>query len=794
MRLVQSGPRDAGIIICGESPGKTEDQTGVPFSGASGELLNSLLSRADLSRSDCFVTNVTHVRPPDDKFEWFIKPKPRIEFAQGVVQLKQDIDEIKPNLVIALGSWPLRILTGKIGIDKWRGSILESTLCPPTKVVGTYHPAYVLRMWDFKGVVEFDLRRCAKESLSRDVSRPVRNLLLEPSRADTPWLVDELRQAEWLACDIECTETDSGWRLACVGFADRPDRAVVWPCNEPWQTQAIKELCESETKKVFQNGSFDVTVLAENGISVPLQTYQWDTMLAHHSLFTECAGGSDELSGRLGKKSQAAIKKGLAFQTSIYTTEPFYKDDGKIWKQTGDLQMFYRYNALDAAVTREIRDRQEEQLEEFGTREVLAHEMSLVEPLLAMTKRGILIDMEQRKSLHEKFDREVTLLQAAVDQIAGAPLNAKSPKQMQEFLYVKLKLPVKRDRKTKNPTANKDTLLELAQKYNHPVLRMVLEIRQRRDFIERYLTAAVDSDGRMRCSFDITGTRTGRLSSRQSIYGSGTNLQNIPARKPEGEAIRRMFIADPGMAFVYCDLSQAEARIVAHLAEAQGLIDLFADPTRDVHKENAARIFGKPLNAITFEERYCAKRVLHASNYGMEAEKLMLVVNEDAATTGVRLSLAQAQNLLTRYWMLYPEIKETYWRRVEAELRSTRTLVTPFGRKRLFFGRWDDKLLREAYAYIPQSTVGDLLNKGLVRCYDMIELAGKAQLLLQVHDSILVQCPIDQVRSVADMMQTCMAIPITINRRTFTIPSDAKTGINWGTQNKDNPNGMREIE
>src|ERR1041384_4036543 len=110
MRLEQSGPRDVGIIICGESPGKTDDQTGVPFSGASGELLNSLLSRADLSRSDCFVTNVTHDRPPDDKFEWLITPKTRIEFAQGVVQLKQDIDEIKPNLVIALGSWPLRIL------------------------------------------------------------------------------------------------------------------------------------------------------------------------------------------------------------------------------------------------------------------------------------------------------------------------------------------------------------------------------------------------------------------------------------------------------------------------------------------------------------------------------------------------------------------------------------------------------------------------------------------------------------------------------------------------------------
>src|ERR1043166_8931772 len=588
LRLIQQGPRDAKIVLVGEAPGGTEEQTGTPFSGGSGELLNRMLDRVGLQRSSCFITNVCHTRPPGNDFSWFLKPKPRPELVLGLVQLKQDIEEIRPNLVIALGGQSLRFLTGKQGIDKWRGSILEATLVKPTvKVIGTYHPAYCLRVWDYKAVVEFDLRRCAKESVSPNIRLPQREFLLSPSREETIRLVSELLNAKWLSVDIECFETETGWRLACCGFSDVPSRAITWPYDEPWQRDAIKTLCESSVAKVFQNGSFDVTVLSENGIRVPPSTFRWDTMLAHHALFTECAGGDDEMSAMSkGAKKQAALKKGLGFQTSIYTKEPYYKDDGKLWKETGDLQMFWRYNALDAAVTREIRDVQEKELTEFGALNVLEHEMSLVEPLLAMTKRGVKIDMALRDSLKTQMEVEIGRLQAALDIAAGSPVNVKSPKQMLELLYQKLNLPVKRHRETKNPTANKDAIVELAEKHGHPMLLAVLKIRQRRDFVERYLAATVDSDGRMRCSFDITGTRTGRLSSRKSIYGSGTNLQNIPARKPEGEAIRRMFVADSGMVFVYRDLSQAEARIVAYLAEAKGLIELFEDASRDVHREN----------------------------------------------------------------------------------------------------------------------------------------------------------------------------------------------------------------
>lgn len=805
MRLIQTGPRNAKIVIVGEAPGATEDSSGVPFSGGSGELLTRMLSAAGISRAECFITNVCHVKPPKNDFKWFLKPANRSILLEGLLTLKKDIEEIRPNLVIAFGSYPLQFLTGKVGIAKWRGSILESTLVKGVKVIGTYHPAYILRIWDYKAVAEFDLARCSTEALTPTISLPQRNLILAPPREALHPLMPQLLAANWLAVDIECWERPDGtWQLACVGFSDKADRALVLPCEEPWQMDAIKELCGSSVPKVLQNGTFDKTVLEDNGIS--LNNFKWDTMLGHHSLYAESASGQDEMSVLGGKKKQAAIQKGLAFQTSIYTREPFYKDDGKLWKKTGDVMMFYRYNALDAAVTREIRDVQDREIGEFGVTQVIAHEMSLVEPLMAMTKRGIKIDLAKRQELKEMYDTQIGRLQTVLDAAAGGPTNVKSSKQIQELLYVKLGLPIKRNKDSGNPTGGKDALVELAEKYNNPILHTILRIRQRRDYQERYINAQVDADGRIRCAFDITGTRSGRLSSRKSIYGSGTNLQNIPARKPEGEMVKRMFIADEGKVFVYRDYSQAEARVVAYLAESEGLIELFNDPNRDIHCENAQRIFGKSTaklvsdgGDITEEERYLAKRVVHAANYGMGPKRLVELVNEDAESTGIRIDFSRAKMLIERYFLLYPEIRERWWKRVENEIRYSRTLNTPFGRKRIFYGRYDEKLMREAYSYEPQSTIGDLCCTALVRCYWQVEkeIEG-AELLLNVHDSIMMQCYERDVQAVALAMEEAMRIPVTIGERTLIVPTDCKVGRNWGSRPKkhpeENPGGLISLE
>ena len=817
VKLYQEGPRNAKIVIVGESPGTKEVQIGRPFLGGAGELLNRALSNAGLDRAEIFATNLCHVQPPGNKFEWFHKKANRSHYEFGVMRLLLDLMAIRPNLVIALGTEPLFALTERKGITKWRGSILPCTLVPGLKVIGTYHPASALRTYTQKAMIEFDLRRAAEQRFSPHIRYPSRWLLLPSSTWSRPGLVwenmnlmpdhekiaAEMLKAEWLAVDIECYQkADGSWEMACCGFSDRPDRALVLDWKIPSQRALIKMLCESPVAKVLQNGTFDATVLADNGIK--LECFAWDTMLGHHTLLPECASGEDDLSNlRAKRKNVNTFKKGLAFQTSFYTEEPFYKDDGKVWQKTGDEMMFHRYNGLDCCVTREIRDVQWEQIVKRKLTGVFVHEMSLVRPLMRMTARGIRIDMKMRADLRKRFEADIVRMAEELTKVAGGEVNVKSSKQAQEFLYGKLGLPVQYNKKTGRPTADKFAVSALAQKHKHPVLLGLLRIRERRDFIERYLDAVVDADGRMRCAFEITGTNTGRLSSRQSLYGSGTNLQNIPARRADGRLIRRLFIADPGKVLLYPDYSQAEARLVAHLARCTKLIELFDDPTRDVHSENAARIFNISLDKVGKDslERFLAKQGVHAGNYGQGPADMAARINAETEVTGISVTVADCAGIQSRVHAIYPEVRENYWRETETELKRSRKLTSPFGRERVFYDRWDDKLLRTAYAYKPQSAVGDLCCKALVKVFHELEL-GKpewgVELFLNVHDALLLQCNRENVAEVSEAVQECMRIPVPINGKDVYIPTDVKVGLNWDIFNKkdpnDNPGGLRSLE
>jgi uracil-DNA glycosylase family 4 len=803
VRLIQSGPRDARVVIVGEAPGGQEMAAGKPFVGGSGELLNKMLDNANkgvpydqqLRREHCFITNICHIQPLSNNFAWFMKKENQPILLHGIVQLKKDLAELKPNLVIAFGDQPLQVLTGKQGISKYRGSILPSSLVPGLKIIATYHPAFCLRMYDYKAVVEMDLKRCIGDSWFRDLKHPSRKFYLDPSGLERSTLIEEMYNAPELAVDIECVEQSDGtWRLTCVGFSDRADRALVICVRGPEDRADIARLCGSPGRKILQNGTFDQTVLRGNGIE--LTGFYWDTMLAQHSLYPECAGASDETSTLTeSKKRQSAIGKGLGFLVSINTREPYYKDDGKVAASVGDLQEYMLYNAKDAACTREIRDVQQLDLDKYGTTCVMEHEMDLVQPTIKMTARGILIDKKLRKSMSEELDGEINNLQAFLDGTLGHSVNPKSPKQVQHLLYEELKLPIKRN-SDGNPTGNKDAIIELAEKYGHPILLTILAIRERRDILERYLQTPIDADGCMRCSWDITGTRTGRLSSRPSIFGSGQNLQNQPVK------VRRCFVARPGKIFIGRDYKQAEAWVVAYEAEEEALIELLNDPKRDIHKENANLVYACGVDNVTGEQRYLAKKTTHSANYGVGVDKTVKIIAQEAkgswgrSGTGITATHSQVKRILDTYFLRYPNIKGVYWREIREELRRSRTLTNCFGRKRTFFGRWesedDSKFLNAAYSYKPQGAVGDLCCKALVECDREIP---EADMLLNVHDFLMMETDVANVEVVAEKMAQCMAIPMTIKGRTFTIPSDCKVGYNWGDYDaKENPKGMRKLE
>lgn len=810
-------------MIVGEFPSKQDVQENTPFSGGVGAVLNKMLGRANIYRHECFITYVAHERPEisgsyQPTFANYMNKTNQLRLFQGIIQLKKDIEEVQPNIIIALGDGALKILTNKVGIGKWRGSLLPCTIAAGHKVVGTYTPMFVIQTYDYKAIVEFDLIRARKESKNRLIEYPARTIYMPDGwvtrRVGTEWtvqqepydvneLIEELLRADWLSTDIECYQTPSGtWELACVGFSDTHDRALVLAADSGTNMALIRRLCESSVPKVMQNGTFDYTVLSEVGIIC--ENFTWDTMLAHHALYAESASGDDEMAALRGKKRQSAFAKGLAFQTSIYTKEPFYKDDGKLWKIDGDKNMFYRYNGLDCCVTKEIRDVQAVELPAHpGGMQMFKHSMGLVHPVIRANKRGLKVDLASRASMKKKYLDEIGRLQQVLDIFAGGPLNVKSTPEVQALLYDKLKLPkqYKKRKKAdgtfhKTVTADKDALNELAAKHVNPALLTILKIRERRDLIERYLDVKLDDDGRMRSSVDLTGTRTGRLAYRASLSGSGTNLQNQP------EELRQMYIADDGMVFIYSDYSQAEARVVAHYAQCRGLIELFEDPTRDIHCENAARIFGRRFPKLVEhggdvlpEERYLAKRVVHASNYGMGPDRLVQIVNQDAETTGVRIDLEKAKFLLDMYFAIYPELKFNFWRGVEAELAQSRTLINPFGWGRVFYGRLDNQTAKnEAYAHKPQSTVGVLCGEAWIRADEGFKNTG-GEVLVNVHDALLSQVPVKELDSSIEIIRNAMDIPLTIHGNTFKIPVDFQVGYNWGHKGKDgsNPRGLQKV-
>jgi DNA polymerase-1 len=516
--------------------------------------------------------------------------------------------------------------------------------------------------------------------------------------------------------------------------------------------KCIKELMANpKIKFVAQNAQYDMTYLLDKwGVRCKL----WmDTMIAFHCVYPE-------------------MRKSLAFLTSIYSKRPYYKDDGG---QGNTPEQEWIYNCKDTCVTYEVAIEIRKEMEEFGTLSFYEeHANQLIEPLMQMQRRGILIDLVKRERLDKELTLKIEELQTRLNKAVGKELNVNSPKQIKELLYEDLGLPPiygwgkKAGQKAKVLSADEDAIEQLQKKTSNPVLGIILEIRGLVKLLGTYVKAELESNSRICCSYKITGTETGRLSSTKSIYGRGTNLQNIP-REP---SIRSMFIADPGYLLVNADLSQAEARIVAYIAQEERMIRVF-ETGEDIHTYNASIIFNKHPRDILPSERQTAKNRVHGANYGIGPAKAAKL----AGTTE-----AKALEDLNKYKARFPML-EVWWRSVEEQIARSRVMSNYFGRRRMFFGRWGADLIREAIAYYPQSTVGDLLNLGIIRSFPALPQGW--ELLANNHDAVLAQVPEEtDDMHIYKWFKHYYEIPLEIFGRRFTIPIDLKKGKSWGEMKK----------
>lgn len=751
-------------MLVGEAWGAEEARVKKPFQGLAGKVLDGILEEVGIPREECYITNVLHEKPLNNNFgTYYIKEKgkkvPSPKLLRGYERLRREIESVKPNVIVPMGNEAMKAVLGFDGVMNWRGSVLNPL--GKGKVIPTIHPAAVLREWTYRVAVVNDFERIRKEGESDGRHRVDRILKINPTFQEAIQAIQEAQEAEWCAFDIE-VETGE---ITCIGLSYELNKAICIPLargfnrkmwrgeNEFWTEEesrelhgALRGLLESESpKKIAHNGMFDVEWIESClGIKVLLQ---FDTMLAFHCLCPE-------------------LPKALAYLVSIYTDHPYYKYQIK----TDDPDVYWRYNATDACVTFECamdlnRELSEQRLDSF----YYSHIHSLVIPLLNMQNKGVRFNTVKCKELKSKYHSDIIKLQNKLNKAVGHELNIGSPKQMTEWLYDELKLPKKyRTRKaTGNKTlaADEEALNEIYIKHPLESIRTVLSIREKKKTLSTYLSVKLDGDKRIRCSYNITGTETGRLSSSATSRRTGTNLQNIP----DG-VIRDLFIPDEGKVFVNADLSQAEARVVACLADEIRLIELF-ESGGDIHRKNASTIFKVKEKEVTNGQRDLAKRVIHASNYGMGYRTF-------SRTAGI--PQVEAKRLLAQYFATYPRIK-LWHMEIQSVLKRTRTITTPLGRRRVFFNRWGDSLVKEALAFVPQSTVADIVSQGLI-CLDKLG----TEILLQVHDSVLVQCLNTPrcIKTTVNSIRRCMEIPVEINKKKLVIPVDFKVGYSWGKMRK----------
>ena len=532
MRLVgASGDKRARYVIVGEAPGEDEELRGVPFIGQSGRLLWRLFGQCGITRDQCYVTNCFKERPPNNDVDFFYQDKRNTklkpEYEHYYHELIAELAETTANVIVALGGTPLSMLTGNYGITKWRGSIQESNVLPGRKVIATFHPAHLFNAWDNLPLVIADGRRIKGDSTFPELRLPVRYATVLKQKSQVLGLLKELAELEIFGSDIETTMPGNAAQpyntlILSIGFSKNTEEGFCIPFVGPhgrifsyaeeaaiWQ--AIGRLMHMpRPRKIFHNGSFDYGILGRAIGIRPVNVE--DTIIMMRTAY-------------------AMLPKYLATCASLFTREPYWKDDSKAIKNVRDWGKFWEYNTKDCTVMQEVYEVLLQHLHQKDLYHVYKRDRALTYgPLCEMMMRGIAYDTtglaQYRKDL-------VTKIETAKDQLnilAGHEINVNSPKQLCDFLYNQLGLPeqYKRGKHERKLTADDAAIAKLYLSYTKPELELIRKIKKMNTELSRYVDMEVDQiTGRVHCQYKPE-PYTGRLSSAASPWGAGTNFQNLP--------------------------------------------------------------------------------------------------------------------------------------------------------------------------------------------------------------------------------------------------------------------------
>lgn len=813
------GPAPTDVMLIGEAPGANEEREGRPFVGETGKLLtNDLLPLLGLNRSQVRITNACRCRPPGNR-----TPE-SAELLQCRKYLIQEIQQVQPKLVILLGASALEATLGLKGIQKHQGQLLQTPEFPGVTFIATYHPASLWRTWENIQPIKSYMVKGMQYLRGNLKIPPAGDYRVCHDADDAADLCKFLKDGPRFAFDTETTGlnfAEDG--VLCFSFSNAPGTGWVIPIYQQYQRSHwvpevrkevlgyIKELLESDTPKVAQNGIFDLLFCKAIGIEV--KNYDFDTMLASHLIDENLPHDLDTLinlytgipnySNELGKSWDAAKKRYKQSQTKKFedkNLQALYQNNGLNYGLIPNEEL-WKYSAADADATLQVAEVLEPMLKEQGLTDLF---QNLVMPMTRVITRlrwnGILVDQQEMFRLQDLAEKSVEGFQNGIEShltlVLDEPVtdfNTRSSKQMKEMLIDRLGWPVIKKTPKDAPSFDEEAMIAYRDHHKRHSAGMILEMRGEQKKISTFLAGSdrksgivkhIWEDGKVHPDYKMHVARTGRLSATDPA------IHNISR---EG-GLRSCYIPPPGWWWVELDYSQLELRVLACESKDLQLNQWFAEGL-DVHRMVAAGILGKPPEDVTDEERVKrGKNINFGIIYGQTPWGL---------AEALGCSSDDAKTFIDLYFQRLPGVKK-YFDRVHRGIYHDGKLTNAFGRIRHLYGvqLYDPSrhatmsesmrkevaskrahIERQAVNCPIQSAGSDILNLACIRIDPKLE-SFQSVYVHHHHDALHLNCPPDELLEVVKIVKGEMEAPVP-EYDGYSFPVDVKVCNRWYSVNKE---------
>jgi len=784
------GSLSPAVLFVGQNPGAEEDAKDKVFIGESGKLLQELIDRYKIR--NYYITNAVKCFTPRNR----IPTRAEAKACSGY--LFEEIQRLKPKIIVTLGNLALQCVLGVTGVFSYRNRIVMSDTYG-CAVLPMLHPAAAKRNpdhiellhKDFQKLNEFLAEQVEPESREKVEFGKVTFVYQKPHINSVYKKILKRGIFFW---DTETNGADvytpEDLEVTSVSVCCNNREAYVFPLTEYSEDlkeyfifSIMKPLLEDDSvKKCAQNMNFDAKVMK---IKYGIETKNWwfDTMIAHYLI--KPIRGTHNL--------HAMTWEYLADEAGGY--DDFVKSVGGAHKIDPGPELWY-YNGLDSSVGYELMTIFEPILKANGHwrifREIL---MEVSDDLMEMEIRGMQFDVPYIKELSKDYQVRMAALQEQMRENKGImkfewqfgkQFNPASHKDLSWLLFDYYHLPiVKTSKKTKKPSTDKECIAKYAQDGNE-FCTLLREYRRLAKADSTYLSGLVDKlyeGGISRTNFNLTITATGRTSSGdnpelKSVKGRAFNMQNIPRDKE----IKRIMCARSNHILVAGDLSQIELRVIACLSKDEALLEAVRE---DAHRGMGAAIFEKRFEDVTKEERSIGKTMNFAMVYGVSAEGLAPRLT---AATGAFWSVSDAENLILTLKTRFPKLEK--WKKyVEWHVNKYGFINTPLGRRR-YFSRKDEEEIRQAVNMPVQSLASDFMLLGIINTNLLIkERRIDAYIINEIHDQIVGETPIEPEDNIIKLGKAIkdgmldLKWPVSEEPFSwFTVPAkvDIEYGINMG--------------